>query len=530
MATIKYGTLELIPAPQLGLNVQSNFFPADIRYSKTKSYTLRGDIFGYYSSGVSGVYNSVNQITTGFQQDYQPFILDGTIVGYPKIKSVSFDAGTWVQRSQYSIELEIAESGNPFQITGGFYGFTGVTGLFHNIASLTESLEYESDFKVFSYNHSVNIQYNTGFNINPLNNARFIASGLLSNKSSFPFVVTGSPYGNKTYEESINEFAGQYSVTERFKGTTGNLAFEHLYALHLQLSQDGITTVSQDGTIRGLVPDKYETAKSGYTTIKNGIYSNCTGFYSNYAGGTLNNTYLTDTRFDDVNNGIVRYSRSFTDESGVSDVRWRYVHEITLQQNTYQCSERGSIQGLGGISSRFNQASGWFDVVKTGIYSRVINQFSGNGGTGLLFNNSIERSFDRFNGGIQYNYGYANSPGLGVGSGIFQYESSVSDEICMANRVDFNIVSVGVISQSLSSTKQGQRTVSVNAQAFRDTARQTIYDFCKHKLNENRPIDAQYLDPFINSLETFFNVNENSLTANASYIYGGYKRNDDLFV
>lgn len=530
MATIKYGALELIPAPELGINLESKFFGADIRYSRSKVYTLRGTILSNQTSGVSGIYTQQQQIVTGFQNDYLGFDVNGTIVGYPQVRAITFDNGTLVQKNVYTIELEFLESGNPFQLTGTNYNLSSISGLLHNVESLSETLDYNTDFKTYGYTHSIDVNYRTGVNINPQLNAKLIASGLINNKSAFPFVISGGPFGVKRYEEREDVFNGSYGVTEVFDGTTGNLPYEHYYILSLQLQANGITSVSQQGTIKGYDPSKYNSAKSGYGIIRDEIYQNCSGFYLQNCSGTLNETYLTDTRTDDINNGIIEYSRGFTDETGVSNVRWQYTHQITLEGNLITASEQGNIIGLGHISERFTQASGFYNTIRPNIKTRVLNHVTGFGLTGIFFENFREQGFNKFNGSINYNYGYGNNPGLGAGSGISSFTVTVSDDLPIHNKVGFNVVNFAVVNQSLESTSQGTRTVSVNTQAFRDTNRQTVLQFATNKTNQYRPLDANMTDPFINSISLNYNPVENNLQSSVGYTYGGQKLYDDTRI
>lgn len=530
MAIVTYGALQLLPAPELGISIESKFWGAEIRYSKSQVYALKGTLLSNTTSGISGIYTKQDQIVTGFQNDYLPFIIDGKIIGYPIVKSISFDNGNLVQKDVYNIELEFLESGDPFQITGLNYGFTGVSGLFYNVLSLSESLDYTTDFRGYSYIHNIDIQYRTGFNIDPLLNAKIIASGLINNKSAFPFITSGGSFGRKTYQERENTLDGIYGVTENFDGSTGNLPYQHLYSIKLELSENGIVTVSQEGTIKGFDPDKYTNAKSGYGVIKNDIYPNCSGFYAaRFSGSNINPVYLTDSRSDNIYTAIIQYNRVFTDESGVSNVRWQYNHQSTLDGNYVQANEQGSIIGLGHISERFNQASGFFLTIQPGIKGRILQRMTGFGVTGDMSQISLEKAFNRFNGTVAYNFGYSNNAGIGVGSGIHIYSLNIVDELPVANKVSFGVPNVAIIQQSLGSTSQGQRTVNVQTQAFRETSQQTILDFTRDKFNGNIPSNGAS-DVFINGINLNFNPIDNHLDGSITYLYGGFKSFQDIKI
>lgn len=530
MATVQYGSLQLIPPPQLGISVRSNFFGADIRYSTTKVYSLKGALLNNQTSGVSGIFLQQNDLVTGFL-DYQPFIVNGVVVGYPKVNSFVFDESNYLQKDGYSIELEFLDSGNPFQLTGSVYGFTGVTGLFHNIESLTEDLTYNTDFKTFNYSQSVNVVYRTGVGIDPLLNAKFIASGLINNKSAIPFVVTGGAFGTKTYEENTDTFNGIYGVTEKFNGATGTGAYNHTYSVNVNLGQNGITSVSQNGTILGFDPNKYENAKSGYNDVRANMYQTCSGAYARYVGGVLNDTYLSDSRVDDILGATIQYSRSYTDQSGiVSGVIWQYTHSMTLDNNKIRASENGNIVGQSHISTRFNVASGVWDSVRPGIDARTLSFYSGFQQTGLLYNVSRTQTFDRFNGQIGYGYDYSNDGNFGFGSGVRSLNVTISDGLPTANRVVFSVVHVGQLIQSLNSTKQGERTIGVEMQLFRETPKQTGLQVLINTLNKYSPIEIGKIDPFLNSLSITENPIVNQFSCNAQYLYGGYSQETSLNI
>lgn len=531
MATVSYGALSLSPSPLVGINIQSKFFGADIRYALAKTYTLAGTILSNITSGISGLHTQQESIITGFATDYLPFSIDGKIIGYPKVGNVSFDVGTWVQKQNYTIDLEFLESGNPFQVTGDYYNLTGISGLFHNIENLNETLEYNTDFKTYGYTHNIEIQYRTGVDIDPFLNSKIIASGLLNNTGFFPFAISGGVSGVTTYEERENVFDGVYGVTKRFEGTTGTGTYDHLYSLNLRLEENGNITTTQNGRIRGLGTDKYGAAKNGYNIVKNGIYESCSGFYGIYSqDGVLSSTYIADHRADDTNKGEINYARTFTNESGISNVRWRYSHEVTRDENDFTASERGNINGMGHASVRFDQASGEWLAIESGIRNRVLSEFSGFGGTGNMYLVSKEKGFNRFNGSINYSYMWSNAVGIGAGSGIQSYETVVDDQLPMSKRVYISAATVGVLAQSLNRTTQGSRTVSVHVQSFRETDYPTRFDFCKHKINENRPLDSAMLDPFLNSLSIDYTPAEGIIDARAEYLWGGYKTDLSLYI
>lgn len=523
MATVTYGALNLVPAPELGIAINSKFFGADIRYARSKTYSLRGTILSNQTSGVSGIYTLQNQIVTGFQPNYLPFYINGTLIGYPQVKTISFDNSPLIQKDAYSIELEFLDSGNPFQITGINYGFTGVSGLFYNLESLTENLDYTTDFKTYSYAHSVDVVYRSGFNVDPLFNAKLIASGLINNKTAFPFITSGGPSGIKVYEEKIDQFGGNYSVTEKFHGTTGNSPFTHLYALRLELDTNGITSVSQEGEIQGYDPNKYLNAKNGYATVTLDIFNNCQSFYLRNLSGALNNTYLSDTRTDDLNLGKITYARSFTDETGVSDVRWQYTQSIELDENFVKASENGSIIGLGHITTRFATASGAWNVVRTGIEGRILDQFSGQGLTGQLYNVGRSQTYNRFEGSIGYGYDYSNRNVYNLGSGIRLLETTVSDQIPIHAVVNFNVINAGVLVQDLFTTKPGQRTVSADIIALRDTSKDTLFQFTTNVCNGYRPTGTTFIDPYLSRLNINYSPLVNSLKCEAVYDYNGLR-------
>lgn len=531
MATVKYGALELIPAPLVGISVKSNFFGADIRYSRSKVYSLKGTLLNNEQNNISGTFLQQRDLVTGFASDYLPFSINGIIVGYPKVNTISFDESNYLLKDGYNLELEFLESGNPFQITGTYYGFTGVTGLFQNIQSLSETLDYNTDFRSFNYKHSIDISYRTGVNVDPLLNSKIIVSGLINNKASFPFTISGGQTVNKVYEEKTDVLNGTYSVTENAIVATGVNSYNHNYSVGVKLDENGITTVNQNGNIQGFDGfNKYSNAESGYNVIRNTIYQNCSGVYANYFLGLLNNTYLTDSRIDNVLEGQISYSRSFNDATGISDTRWVYTNQIQLQGNKIQVGERGTIDGLGHISVRFNQASGFFEIIKPTILQRVLEQYSGFGSTGTLYPISREQGYDRFHGSINYDYEFSNNNNFGLGSGISSLDSSIQDSPPIHARVGFNVVHVGTLLQSLGSTKQGERNISLTIQAFRETPNTGVLQFITNTLNKYRTTGIQFIDPFISNISLTQDPITNYWTAQSKITFGGIKTDLDLNI
>lgn len=510
MATLKYGAIELVPSPLLSLAIEGRFFGNESSYSRSKRYVLNGTILDQVDLvGISGIATRQNDIITGFSIDFNPLMIDGVLVGYPRVLSTSFENGSWVQKNVYKIELEILDSGNP-KITG----YANIPAdLFGHTSDITENFSYSFDGTERSCAHSIQVQGQTGYGYDSLVSAKIIASGLLESVWGDPAINGQSAYASKTYEERMDVENGNYSIVENLLWSTG--IYSHNYTLSLRQS-DGITSVEQRGKIIGYTDTKYQAALSGYNEISPLIYSNCNGIYSNYGcPAVLNTTWITNGKSENVNEGIIDYSRTFTDESGVGPYKWQYGFTYRLVDSHVEAAEDGSIVGMGAISSRMSVVNNAWKEIESGIPLRIVEN-KPSWVTGVFFPTSRRQNMDEFAGSISYEYAFSDCLKYSGSSEVRLKEINITDSPPRENKVTFRVPFLGVIQQDIYALTFGERRVALKVEGFRESTISGLKDEAKTLFNTYRPTGT---DSYINSVSVRSSPLLKNIDAEASWLY-----------
>jgi hypothetical protein len=242
---------------------------------------------------------------------------------FPRVNNVNIDAGIWVDRVNYSFQMQYDEGLDP-------------SGLIQSFSETWEFNENE-DRRSVSATHNINAvginTAGTGTN-NALTNARdfvLLRTGYINVPPGHPAFVQGS--GTLTaFEELRSETAdvqtGSFAVVENFTLSSGN--FVHIRTGQLQLADDGITTVSLNGNVRGLGrgDTAFPRALNAWDNIfKPRLPADASGIYNSLGGeatlftSTFQSFSLTQNEFT----GTLDYSVSYNDDpstdlpSGIQD-------------------------------------------------------------------------------------------------------------------------------------------------------------------------------------------------------------------
>lgn len=232
---------------------------------------------------------------------------------YPQVSNISFDEGTWADRINYTFSFTFDE-----QISGK-----------SPIQDFSETWDFEENDDRRSVTASHNISA-VGVNTNPsgTNNALENARTFVLSKTGYENVPPGHPAfveGSGTlsaYEElrseNIDSQAGSFSVVESFTLSSGN--FIHTRNAQFSTDNNGITTVSLDGNIRGLgrKHTAFPNALSAWNNnILPGIPGDASGVYSQFNGEAI----LFTSNFESISitkndfTGTISYNVSYTDDS-----------------------------------------------------------------------------------------------------------------------------------------------------------------------------------------------------------------------
>lgn len=278
---------------------------------------------------------------------------DEEIACYPIVQSIDFNDGTWTSQADYQIVLTCplisgTLNGTTFSVfpsgeDASLYPYVKDSSESWNV----ETAEAESDVKLkqhtFRVTHNLSavgqrIYFASGSNhlhgvlnrepwewakswcesklvVNPV--GQVFSSGAISGIMQWPSGYLNAYNHLRTY--SIDKSAGSYSVNDTWILSSGN-AFEDFTVTVQNSAEDGLTTVSVEGSIQGMETinytapanpisvTKWEAASGLFNTVSGSLYTR-----ANVYNGSLNTIPLTSVVGRNPVAGTINYTLTFND-------------------------------------------------------------------------------------------------------------------------------------------------------------------------------------------------------------------------
>lgn len=278
--------------------------------------TLDGTLVSVPTGGLVYIDNLQDRLRTYLAEEGKALELrcDGSLIfkAYPRINSISFSPSNnnWVFTSPYTIDMEWDEE------PVGTGENTGVHPPFVSDASEEWSFEFLGERYKYSLNTSVGLdtnpyQFRLTHNVNAKGKRRYSESGLRKQawEEAREFVLPRLGYDatkvqssglinlnaalynyyNHTRTENIGELDGSYAVNESWivinptgSGIAGN-ALEDFSCSIKTSSEDGLTTVSVEGTVKGLETIQYGSNPGDFTVLED-KYTSALNYWNTIAG------------------------------------------------------------------------------------------------------------------------------------------------------------------------------------------------------------------------------------------------------
>lgn len=487
---LSIGTKKLIPAPLVGIQKQMIFTQDGMLLNSNYRITMNGTLIPNRGSPTSkefydGIgdpldesfttdedrFNSILAkqellkellASTGYYITYSPPGND-PIVFYPSLDSLSFQQGTWVVKCDYQAELS-APSINRDRTPSDDLVYTSGTN-YLNLTSVSDNYqirEKEDGTEILDVTRTISataaFRYNNpSGNLEAWKNAR---TWVLSRKNTLSFnsgfidvatglvLTTGMVY-NVVEEESIDQLAGQFSLSQHFIFHRQNYIETRTINRSLQpnrINDNGpsIENITINGSILGLDANNLSANKianaSGYwDTIRPTLGS----YVGAYGSGTI-----TTLDIDPIV-GTIGYSMQFVNQTG-SLYRHNYDVNYNLSNDLPNISINGTIEGItlndyywntAGNPDKFaNALTGWAAV--SGNLKSLIFAHPELTPTGSLFSNyptSKSISFNQANGVITYNFTYPYTSGA-----LLSYQNSYTINLNTDN-APVNVANAGLI-------------------------------------------------------------------------------------
>jgi len=520
----------------------NNYFGDNFRYGTTKSLSVEGSIYQLRNEeGVQPVWSGISGIVNG-AVDYDDIILNGTNFGRGRIESLNFSEGNDVTKKNYTANITIFSTGNLFNMTGLYYSGLDLNNTGHPIY-LTESFSEDFSFDLdenqeWNFEHSLQIKFVSGKangnSSTPLGMAKLLAKNLFEN--SIPAAILDPNYeggiyntsGKAYFTESLDEITSECSFSKRIKFGQGSGVYSISYNHGVNTDENGVTTVSEEGKIKGVVEPLLESAKNGYSSESSAFYGRCSQVFDAYKPGNANP--LSDTRIrlrKTINEflGEIDYGVSYTNDPRIHlGYSWEYTQEISRSENcVVTVAERGQVKGISD-ECRSNDVyqkalTGWSSV-KSGIASRSAAYYH----LATSLNNALKNigrseSRSQFNGTVEYDYTYNDDPNSNI-DGFRRIDYSVEDATPVHLVARFVIPGYKEIVQPQQNATLGSRTVTMEINGYRTTTLAQYRDYAKVRLNQLIPIGT---DVFINDVQYSLNETEKIFNIQCSWSYVGYR-------
>lgn len=368
MASVLYNGSRLIPAPQVSIVKTYNKTEADEKLGTLFSIQLRGQLVPHKGSpSGNGAFHTdelsyppddtftdpfkkllmkqaaVRQL---FANEGRQLIIthcDGTgerFLCHPRVNSISFEEGQWVNTLDYTINLEC-------DVASGTLSGIGITGedplLWPYIKSAEENWAVEMNPDVYTWssgNFTPSHTFNLSHTVSAVGKRAYIAGTLVSGyepwqharqyvQSRLGFdlnraIASGTinvPSGffgyNHARSEVVDKGTGGYTVTETWLVSSG-IALEDFTVTHNTTEDDFLEDVTIEGTITGLevinyntIPhrvtlQKYTAANNYWTSVQGQLFSRVQAYYDGSVN--LSSTPVQTTVGKNPVLGVISYS------------------------------------------------------------------------------------------------------------------------------------------------------------------------------------------------------------------------------
>lgn len=354
-------------ASVLGVSQKSQFLGEGVARLRTiKTFTIDGFIDSrFLNSDIEGVKETIAVITNlnktiSGPTSNTPFIMEniiinGTNYGLGKVISLDYKASSSFDENQitigkYSAVIEFYLAGDISSI----YGFVVPSKEF--LEDFSENFNFSlSEENIYSYDHSVKIKYIAGIKndlteLDPIAAAKVLATNVFSQTlNGFDGLVDIHPadygsLGKKYFTEQYDKQTGECSFTKKFTVLQKSEAsYSATITNTFNVSEDGITTVSEHGEIHGRTVNLLTSALAGLETEKTNSYARCDNIYNVYkaayllnVGGPLINLFTTLSISINNNTGNVEYDLTYSNDEGLNALG--FLKESTVKYEEKETS------------------------------------------------------------------------------------------------------------------------------------------------------------------------------------------------
>lgn len=378
--------------------------------------------------------------------EYAPDDGSATVSGHIRVANLNFEQGQWVDKCNYSIGLEVEilnRVGSSGENYGDFYNYH-LTQASDNI-SITEP---DDGSHAVNINHSLSAAGRAFYQASgvlsggkePWENARdWCQTQLYSTFSSLIINTTGKVRYNVKSTESIDRWAGTYSISQSYTINANNLNYVHNYDIQKSVTRSQVDDLDQGQllteniTVNGSVVGLYSSGNSPtgklaiardvfYGTIESGI--------SYSAGLSSGHLYTSKSVGESTSNGTLNYSYNYTNYPvGHTYTHVFNVNDSKVSNGLSSANIAGTIKyntSAGVATGIFLSATGVWNTVKAGIKAQAQAIV---GATLCTEPVNLTINFDKSNASVGYSatYNYVTADNPSAANYIDTYEVTLND-------------------------------------------------------------------------------------------------------
>lgn len=514
---MNFNTAEL-----LSYNHETKIKDAGFRFGTVKHLSIRCglDERSFPLSGFERLWSGIEYIDLT-AHDYEPVIINGYNFGSGKVISITAntdaDGGRDVRRKKYEVELEVYGSGNFDNLMTAYY--SGVDySKFYPLEDFDETFSAsQGEDGIIEFEHAISIQFvQTPFN-NPIQMARDVAEDLFgqTNLTGFLFNYPSIPNLKRRFSENYNLIDKQCNFSERSRFDTGNLLTSYTHSV--QTSEDGITTVTEDGSIEGNDGfSGFDLLQSEFNAQKLNFYNRASGVYNFYLpNSTLQlKKYPTEAR-STINKWTpsLSYGWTFTNDPSIGDgYTWEYTLNYDQNDNNIvNVIEDGSVIGY-GLDGYYRAKTIFSNTIESGIAPRVSGFYYENfSGSETLSQIEKSDSFSEFARTRGYSRTFTDDDSY---DGLYIIKKQIEDADPVHLTQTISVVGHKEVIQPQNQSTQGIRNISISVSGPKNSSMQQLLNIAKSEVELPSGNDV-----YLNSASFTHNPFKYSVDLDAKYAY-----------
>lgn len=478
-------------------------FGGFISFTKKSSYTIKATI-GSITNSEGTIIPQSQFYTLQNLSDYNVFNINGITIPRAKLTSFSVPSGDWNTEAEITLQIEILQDAQDLTNLGANYldyeeAFTDVCALIEN---LSETVSISRGENSSDYSKQLNIKFSNSMLLTGPENP-VVKQAQIFAKKIFNFdvnndynYITDFGFGfseddidlilNSSYKKFITENIDlinnecSFSYTLKSLNSLDGQVYSHSATQNYSRSSNGITTVSEVGTIQGLIEPRNTSAETGYQAEIANAETRLLDIYNNYnecdTNLNIEPTLRVISLVKTINNfdGTINYSIEFNDDpnEAFSGAKKELTSSITYEMGIWTATEEGSLEGFSnerynaGSYTKYNQALAAWTTLKAGIRGRLVAFSSSNLST---WPTDRQETHSFWQGRIGWKHSFSSDIKYSRQDDFYKTYSISSERTLTADRVNFfEIPSVStVLMQKLDGKTIGSQGVSVNILRYR---------------------------------------------------------------